>query len=71
MVGKIRKDWFIKFDDVLWVYRMVYKIFIRIIFFNFVYGKFCYLLVEIEYKVFWVIKLLNYDIKIVLERWLV
>ena len=57
-----RKDWFLRFNDVFWVYRTVYKILLGMLFYRLVYGKFCYLSVEIEYKVYWVIKVFNLNI---------
>ena len=55
-----RKDWSIRFDDVFWVYRIVYKVFIGMFFYRVVFGKVCYFSVEIEYKVYWAVKICNF-----------
>ena len=49
-----RKDWSTKLDDVLWAYRTAYRL---------VFGKVCYLPVELEHKAYWAIKKLNFDLK--------
>ncbi|PWG75109.1 hypothetical protein DF186_14370, partial [Enterococcus hirae] len=68
IVSILRKDWVRKFDNVLWVYRTVFKISIGMFLYQLVYGKVCYLSVELEYKVYWVIRFLNFDVKIAGEK---
>ncbi|CAM8910874.1 unnamed protein product [Rhodiola kirilowii] len=58
-----RKDWASKLDDALWAYRTAFKIPIGMSPFRLVYGKTCYLPVELEYKALWAIRELNMDMK--------
>ncbi|XP_070034356.1 uncharacterized protein [Nicotiana tomentosiformis] len=60
-VSASRKDWSIKLDEALWAYRSAFKVTIGILPFKLVYGKSCHLLVEIEHKAYWAIKMLNLD----------
>ncbi|KAL0696209.1 hypothetical protein Bca4012_063389 [Brassica carinata] len=68
IVGTKRNDWPDKLDDALWAYRTAYKTPLGTTPFNLVYGKACYLPVELEYKVMWAVKLLNFDIKDAKEK---
>ena len=56
-----RKDWAAKMDDALWAYRTTFKTLIGFSPFLMVYGKTCHLSVELEYRVYWVLKFLNFD----------
>ena len=67
-VNTSRKDWSIKLDDALWTYRIAYKTSIRMSPYRIVFGKPCHLLLELEYKVMWVIKKLNVDLQAVKEN---
>ena len=51
-VSSSRKDWSLKFDEALWVYRTTFKAPISFTPFQMVYGKECHLPVELEYKEF-------------------
>ena len=63
-----RKDWSTKLDEALWAYRTAYKSPIGLTPFQMVCGKSCHLLVELEHKVFWALKFLNFDQEKVGER---
>ena len=56
-----RKDWASKLDDSLWAYRTTYKTPIGMSLFKMVYGKACHLPVELENKVYWALKRLNFN----------
>ncbi|KAL0668032.1 hypothetical protein Bca4012_030736 [Brassica carinata] len=68
IVSTSRKDWSLKLDDPLWAYRTAYKTPLGTTPYHLVYGKSCHLPVELEYKVAWDVKLLNFDIKSAKER---
>ena len=63
-----RKDWSVKFDDALWAYRTTMKTHVRLSPFQLVYGKSCHLLVEMEHKAYWDLKLLNFDSSLSAEK---
>ena len=63
IVASTRKDWSSKLEDTLWAYRTAYKAPIGLSPFQLVYGKSCHLLVEMEHKVYWALKFLNFDEK--------
>ena len=68
IVGTKKKDWSDKLDDALWAYRTAYKTPLGTTSFILVCGKACHLLVELEYKALWAVKLLNFDIKSAKEK---
>jgi hypothetical protein len=55
-------DWSKKLDVALWAYRNAHKTPIGMTPYQFVYGKTCYLPVELEHKAYWAIKEMNLDI---------
>nr|KYP74938.1 Pol polyprotein [Cajanus cajan] len=60
-VSSSRKDWSTKLDEALWAYRTAFKSPIGLTPFQLVYGKACHLPVELEYKAYWTLKMLNFD----------
>jgi transposase InsO family protein len=56
-----RRDWSLRLGYALWTYRTTYKSPTRMSPYRMIYGKTCYLLVELEHKAFWAIKKCNMD----------
>ncbi|MCI38903.1 protein NYNRIN-like, partial [Trifolium medium] len=61
IVSASRKDWSMKLDEAMWAYRTTFKSPIGLTPFQMVYGKSCHLPVELEHKVYWALKFLNFD----------
>lgn len=63
-----RKEWAVKLDDALWAYCTAYEIPISTSMYMLVYGKACHLPIELEHKVYWRIKKLNFDMDLAGEK---
>jgi hypothetical protein len=68
VIGFSQKNLSLKLDDVLWAYRTAYKILIGMTHFKLVYKKPYHLPVELDHKIYWAIKAINFDIKKVREK---
>nr|GEX26131.1 hypothetical protein [Tanacetum cinerariifolium]GEX28657.1 hypothetical protein [Tanacetum cinerariifolium] len=62
-VGKNRASWSEKLDDALWAFRTAYKTPIGCTPYKLVYGKSCHLPIELEHKVYWALKHVNFNLK--------
>ncbi|GKC85726.1 reverse transcriptase domain-containing protein [Tanacetum coccineum] len=62
-VGENHVSWSDKLDDALWAFRAAFKIPIGCTPYKLVYGKACYLPIELEHKAYWAIKHCNFDLK--------
>nr|GEW77319.1 reverse transcriptase domain-containing protein [Tanacetum cinerariifolium] len=65
VVVKLLKSLFSRFDDALWDFRIAYKTPIGCTPYNLVYEKSCHLLIELEHRVYWALKHVNFDLKTV------
>jgi len=63
-VNRNGKDWANKLIDALWTYKMAFKTPLGMLPYRVVYGKPCYLLVELEHRTWRAIRTLNYDLTI-------
>nr|GFA86129.1 reverse transcriptase domain-containing protein [Tanacetum cinerariifolium] len=62
-VGENRTSWSDKLDDALWAFRTAYKTPIGCTPYKLVYGKSCHLPIELEHRVYWMLKHVNFDLK--------
>ncbi|GJY82989.1 reverse transcriptase domain-containing protein [Tanacetum coccineum] len=58
-----RGSWFDKLDDALWAFRTAFKTPIECTPCKLVYGKACYLPIELEHKAYWALKHCIFDLK--------
>ncbi|XP_039053334.1 uncharacterized protein LOC120195341 [Hibiscus syriacus] len=62
VVNPSRQHWSQRLEKPLWAYRTAYNTSLGMSPYHLVYGKACHLPVELEYKVMWVLKQLNFDL---------
>nr|GEW23433.1 reverse transcriptase domain-containing protein [Tanacetum cinerariifolium] len=62
-IGENRASWSDKLDDALWAFRTTFKTPIGCTPYKLVYGKSCHLPIELEHKVYWDLKHVNFDLK--------
>ncbi|WRX13588.1 Integrase [Theobroma cacao] len=64
-VCPIRKDWAKRLDDDLRAYRTAYKTSIGMSPYKLIFGKACYLSIELKHNAYWAVKKLNFDLQAV------
>nr|GEU38105.1 reverse transcriptase domain-containing protein [Tanacetum cinerariifolium] len=62
-VGENSALWSDKLEDALWAFRTAFKTSIGYTPYRLVYGKACHLPLELEHKIYWALKHVNFDLK--------
>nr|GEU75955.1 reverse transcriptase domain-containing protein [Tanacetum cinerariifolium] len=62
-VRENRASWSDKLNDALWAFRTAFKTPIDCTPYKLVYGKSCHLPIELEHRVYWALKHVNFDLK--------
>nr|GEV87388.1 reverse transcriptase domain-containing protein [Tanacetum cinerariifolium] len=62
-------SWLDKLDDALWAFRTAFKTPTSCTPYKLVYGKSCHLPIELENKVYWALKHVNFDLKTAGDHW--
>nr|GEU64419.1 reverse transcriptase domain-containing protein [Tanacetum cinerariifolium] len=62
-IGENRASWSDKLDDALWAFRTAFKTSIGCTPYKLVYGKSYHLPIELEHRVYWALKHVNFDLK--------
>nr|GEV03340.1 reverse transcriptase domain-containing protein [Tanacetum cinerariifolium] len=62
-VRENRASWSDKLDDALWEFRTAFKTPIGCTPYKLLYRKSCHLLIELEHRVYWALKHVNFDLK--------
>nr|GFA45113.1 retrovirus-related Pol polyprotein from transposon 412 family [Tanacetum cinerariifolium] len=62
-VEENRASWSDKLEDALWAFRTAFKTLVGCTPYRLVYGKACYLPLELEHKAYWALKHVNFDLK--------
>nr|GEW41060.1 reverse transcriptase domain-containing protein [Tanacetum cinerariifolium] len=62
-VGENRASWSDKLEDALWAFQTAFKTSVGCTPYRLVYGKACYLPLNLEHKAYWALKHANFDLK--------
>jgi hypothetical protein len=63
IVNQTGRSWTSKLSEALWAYRMAYKMPVGMTPYQLVYGKTWHILIELEHKAFWAIRMYNMVLK--------
>nr|GEZ45894.1 reverse transcriptase domain-containing protein [Tanacetum cinerariifolium] len=62
-VGENRASWSDKLEDALWAFRTAFKTSVGCTPYRLVYGKACYLSLELEHKAYWALQHVNFNLR--------